>query len=302
MFSGKVHWGGTENGAEKLREALDRAQTVVIGAGAGLSTSAGYTYSGARFEKYFGDFQQKYGFGDMYTGGFHPYPTAEEKWAFWSRNIYINRYMDPPNPVYGDLLSLVKDKDFFVITTNVDHCFQRAGFDKARLFYTQGDYGLWQCSKPCHSATYDNESTVRQMVAAQGFAIAENGDLTIPEGAALKMAVPSALVPRCPRCGRPMSMNLRADETFVEDEGWHAHAGLYGDFLDAHKGSKTLFLELGIGGNTPGIIKFPFLRMTAEWPDAVYACLNFGEAFAPVELEDKAICVDGDIGEALRAL
>ena len=302
MFSGKVHWGGTENGAEKLREALDRAQTVVIGAGAGLSTSAGYTYSGARFEKYFGDFQQKYGFGDMYTGGFHPYPTAEEKWAFWSRNIYINRYMDPPNPVYGDLLSLVKDKDFFVITTNVDHCFQRAGFDKARLFYTQGDYGLWQCSKPCHSATYDNESTVRQMVAAQGFAIAENGDLTIPEGAALKMAVPSALVPRCPRCGRPMSMNLRADETFVEDEGWHAHAGLYGDFLDAHKGSKTLFLELGIGGNTPGIIKFPFLRMTAEWPDAVYACLNFGEAFVPVELEDKAICVDGDIGEALRAL
>ena len=302
MFSGKVHWGGTENGAEKLREALDRAQTVVIGAGAGLSTSAGYTYSGARFEKYFGDFQQKYGFGDMYTGGFHPYPTAEEKWAFWSRNIYINRYMDPPNPVYGDLLSLVKDKDFFVITTNVDHCFQRAGFDKARLFYTQGDYGLWQCSKPCHSATYDNESTVRQMVAAQGFAIAENGDLTIPEGAALKMAVPSALVPRCPRCGRPMSMNLRADETFVEDEGWHAHAGLYGDFLDAHKGSKTLFLELGIGGNTPGIIKFPFLRMTAEWPDAVYACLNFGEAFAPVELEDKAICVDGDISEALRAL
>ena len=302
MFSGKVIYGSSEDGVEKLRQALRDAQTVIVGAGAGLSTSAGYVYSGARFRKYFGDFRRKYHFRDMYSGGFHPYETPEEHWAYWSRYIYINRYMDAPKPVYDDLLALVRDRDYFVITTNVDHCFQRAGFDKRRLFYTQGDYGLWQCSWPCHLATYDNGETVRKMVEAQGFVISENGDLTIPEGAALKMAVPSELVPRCPRCGRPMAMNLRADDTFVEDEGWHAHAKLYRDYLEEHRQSRTLFLDLGIGANTPGIIKVPFMRMTREWPDATYACVNYGEAFAPVEIRDKSICIDDDIGAVLKRL
>ena len=302
MFSGKVLYGNTENGIEKLRTALKEAEVVVIGAGAGLSTSAGYVYSGERFERYFGDFQRKYLFNDIYSGGFYPYQTPEERWAFWSRNIYINRYMNPPRPVYEDLLALVKDKDYFVITTNVDHCFQRAGFDKQRLFYTQGDYGLWQCSKPCHKATYDNEETVRRMVEAQGFVIADNGDLILPEGVTLKMTVPSSLVPRCPRCGRPMSMNLRADDTFVEDEGWHAHANLYSDYLDRHRESRTVFLDLGIGGNTPAIVKIPFMRMTQQWPDATYACLNFGEAFTPVEIQDKSICINDDIGDVLKQL
>ena len=302
MFSGKVVFGSTENGVERLRDALKEADTLVVGAGAGLSTSAGYTYSGERFERYFSDFHEKYRFSDMYSGGFYPYKTPEEQWAFWSRYIYINRYVSPPKPVYRNLLSLMKDRDYFVITTNVDHCFQRAGFDKRRLFYTQGDYGLWQCSKPCHRATYDNAETVRDMVLAQGFAIADHGDLTIPEDASLKMTVPSEMVPRCPRCGRPMSMNLRADDTFVEDEGWHAHAALYRDFLEAHRRTKTLFLDLGIGANTPGIIKVPFMRMTREWPDAVYACVNYGEAFTPEEILDKSICVDGDIGSVLKAL
>ena len=301
MFSGKVIFGDTENGVEKLRAALKEAEAVVIGAGAGLSTSAGYIYAGERFERYFGDFQKKYHFNDMYSGGFYPYETLEERWAFWSRNIYINRYMAPPKPVHEDLLALVKDKDYFVITTNVDHCFQRAGFEKQRLFYTQGDYGLWQCSRPCHAATYDNGETVRKMVEAQGFAIAGNGDLTIAEGATLKMTVPTELVPRCPRCGRPMSMNLRADDTFVEDEGWHAHAGFYRDYLEEHRERKVLFLDLGIGANTPTIIKVPFMRMTREWPDATYACVNYGEAFAPVELRDKSICIDDDIGNVLKA-
>lgn len=302
MFSGKVAYGNTENGIEKLRDALDQAETVLLGAGAGLSTSAGFVYTGDRLERYFGDFVRKYHFRDMYSGGFYPFNTPQEHWAYWSRYIYINRYMNPPKPVYEDLFKLVKDKDYFVITTNVDHCFQKAGYDKQRLFYTQGDYGLWQCSKPCHLATYDNAQTVRKMVEAQGFIIAENGDLTLPKGAALKMTVPTELVPRCPRCGRPMSMNLRADDTFVEDENWHVHAKLYSDYLDEHRDSKTVFLDLGTGVNTPTIVKVPFMQMTQEWPDATYVCLNLGEAFTPVEIQDRSICINDDIGDVLKQL
>ena len=286
----------------RLRGALRDAEAIILGAGAGLSASAGYTYSGERFEKYFSDFQAKYRFDDMYSGGFYPYGTLEEQWAFWSRYIHINRYMAPPKPVYEKLLALVKGRDYFVLTTNVDHCFQRAGFDRQRLFYTQGDYGLWQCSKPCHQATYDNEATVRRMVEAQGYVIAEDGDLTLPEGVTPRMTVPTELVPRCPRCGRPMSMNLRADDTFVEDEGWRRHAKLYSDFLEAHREKRVLFMELGVGGNTPGIIKIPFMRMTWQWPDATYACVNYGEACAPEEIREKSILIDGDIGAALEKL
>ena len=293
----------TPDGIGKLKKALREADAVVIGAGAGFSTSAGFLYSGERFEKVFPDFIERYGFEDMYSGGFYAMQRpAEELWAFWSRNIYINRYMDPPRPVYRDLFELVKEKDYFVLTTNVDHCFQKAGFDKRRLFYTQGDYGLWQCSRPCHDRTYDNEETVRRMVLAQGFVIEDDGTLTVPEGAALSMTVPAELVPRCPVCGEPMSMNLRADDSFVEDEGWHAASRRYSDFLRVHKDRKTLFLETGVGWNTPGIIKFPFWQMTDEWPDAKYACLNAGDACAPDEIREKSICINGDIGDILNRL
>lgn len=287
---------------ERLREALDGAEAVLVGAGAGLSTAAGYTYSGARFDRYFGDFAKRYGYRDMYSGGFYRYASPEEQWAYWSRNIYINRYANPPKPVYEHLLSLIGNKDCFVITTNVDHCFQRTGFDKRRLFYTQGDYGLWQCSKPCHSATYDNAETVREMVLSQGFAIDADGALSIPDGATPGMTVPTALVPRCPRCGRLMSMNLRADDTFVEDAGWHAAAERYGDWLDAHAGAKLLLLELGVGGNTPVIIKYPFWRMTAQNPRATYACVNLGDAVAPEPIAARSVCIDADIAAVLEAL
>lgn len=291
------------NYSELLKEEIAGADAVVIGAGAGLSTSAGFIYTGERFEKYFPDFIAKYHFRDMYSGGFHVMQLSpEELWAYWSRYIYINRYMDPPRPVYERLLSLVKDKDYFVITTNVDHCFQKAGFDKRRLFYTQGDYGLWQCSKPCHKKTYDNAETVRKMVLAQGFTIEEDGTLTVPEDVTLKMTVPSELVPHCPVCGEPMSMNLRADNTFVEDEGWHRASAAYSDFLGTHEGLHVLFLELGVGMNTPGIIKYPFWQMTYNNPKAIYACLNYGQAVAPKEIEARSICIDGDIGEILENL
>lgn len=290
------------DGVNRLREALGSADGVVIGAGAGLSTSAGFVYTGERFQRYFHDFARKYHFQDMYSGGFYPYQTLEEYWAYWSRYIYINRYMNAPKPVYESLFALVKDKDYFVLTTNVDHCFQKAGFDKERLFYTQGDYGLFQCSVPCHHSTYENETVIRKMVEAQGCRIAADGTLTMPEGHLLKMAVPKELVPYCPKCGEPMSMNLRADHTFVEDEGWRRASERYGEFLRRHQKGKVLFLELAVGFNTPGIIKYPFWQMTAENQEAVYACINYGEAASPEEIGKQSICLDGDAGEILQQI
>lgn len=287
--------------AEALKEALAAADTVVVGAGSGLSTSAGFVYTGERFQQYFYDFAAKYGFSDMYSGGFYPYPTLEEHWAYWSRYIYINRYLDAPKPVYQQLLQLVQDKDYFVLTTNVDHCFQKAGFAKKRLFYTQGDYGLFQCAEPCCAETFDNEALVRQMVEAQGYRIEVDGTLAEPDGP-LKMQVPTDLVPRCPRCGKPLTMNLRADDRFVEDAGWHDAAGRYSEFLRRHEGQKILFLELGVGSNTPGIIKYPFWRMTAQNPQAVYACINRYEAYAPNEIRSRSICINEDIGPTLQGL
>lgn len=270
---------------ERLKTAIAEADAVVIGAGAGLSTAAGFTYSGERFERYFSDFAAKYGIRDMYSGGFYPFPTSEEFWAYWSRYIFINRYQDAPKPVYDTLLRLIRGKDYFVITTNVDHCFQKAGFDKKRLFYTQGDYGLFQCSEPCRPETYDNEAAVREMVEWQK-----------------DMRVPSELLPRCPHCGRPMTMNLRCDDRFAEDEGWHAAAERYEAFLRTRAGQKLLFWELGVGYNTPAIIKYPFWRMTAANPNAAYACVNLGEADAPSDMREQSICIDGDIGEILSRL
>ena len=270
---------------ERLKTALRDCDAVVIGAGSGLSTAAGFTYTGERFEKFFSDFAQKYGIQDMYSGGFYPFPTQETFWAYWSRYIFVNRYQDAPKPVYKELLQLVSGKDYFVITTNVDHCFQKAGFDKKRLFYTQGDYGLFQCSAPCCLETFDNEAVIREMVARQ-----EN------------MEIPSDLLPVCPHCGKPMTMNLRSDDRFVEDEGWHQAAERYTNFLRTRSGQRILFLELGVGYNTPVIIKYPFWQMTAKNPNAIYACVNLGQADCPREIGERAVCVDADIGDVVAML
>ena len=270
---------------DTLRQVLNHADAVVIGAGSGLSTSAGFTYDGERFEQYFADFAAKYGIRDMYSGGFYPYSSLEEHWAYWSRYIYINRYMDAPKPVYDALLKLVADKDYFVITTNVDHCFQKAGFDKKRLFYTQGDYGLFQCSEPCCQETFDNETLIRQMMERQE-----------------DMKIPTELLPVCPHCGKPLTMNLRSDDKFVEDEGWHRAAERYSEFLRRHEGQRILFLELGVGYNTPVIIKYPFWRMTAKNPNAFYACINQGQAVCPPEIERQAVCIHADIGAVIAQL
>ena len=286
---------------ERLRQALDTADAVIVGAGAGLSTSAGFTYAGERFERHFRLWRERYGFTDMYSGGFHPYDTLEEFWGFWSRNILANRYTDAPKPVYGKLMDLIGDKDHFVLTTNVDHCFQKAGIDRHRLFYTQGDYGLFQCSRPCHDKTYGNEEQVRAMCAAVDAKIERQLKAGTPSRE-LDLGIPSDLIPRCPVCGEPMTTNLRCDDTFVEDAGWHAAARRYTEFQRRHEGMRTLYLELGVGGNTPVIIKYPFWQMTAKNPRATYACINYGDAFAPSTIEHRSILIDGDIGETLSAL
>ena len=273
------------DGLERLKRWLNEAEAVIIGAGAGLSTAAGFTYSGERFKENFSDFAGKYGFQDMYSGGFYPFATLEEFWAYWSRYIYINRYDQPAGKPYEDLLELVKGKEYFVITTNVDHRFQTAGFEKRRLFYTQGDYGLFQCSVPCHRKTYDNEAAVREMLTSQK-----------------NMRIPSELVPRCPVCGKPMTTNLRADGTFVEDAGWHAACARYQDFLNVHKGRRVLFLELGVGMNTPSIIKYPFWQMTYRNKNARYACINLEVAYAPDEIADRSVCMARDLGDTLETL
>lgn len=270
---------------KKLKSALEGAEAVVIGAGAGLSASAGFTYSGERFEKYFSEFIEAYSIPDMYSGGFYPYQTLEEYWGWWSRHIYYNRYVDAPRPVYPALLDLVKGKEYFVLTTNVDHCFQKAGFDKSRLFYTQGDYGLFQCVKPCHQKTYDNEREVKQMLKQQK-----------------NRKIPTELIPLCPICGRPMCMNLRADDTFVQDEGWYEAAERYQNFIRRYEKASVLFLELGVGANTPGIIKYPFWQMTLENSRAVYACINNKEASCPHEIQNQSIVIESDIGNVIKNL
>ena len=285
---------------QKLYNALQSADAIVVGAGAGLSTAAGFTYSGERFERHFADFIRQYGFTDMYTAGFYPFPTEEHYWAYWSRHIYYNRYIPAPKPVYENLLKLLKDKNYFVITTNVDHQFQKAGFDKQRLFYTQGDYGLLQCAKPCHQKTYDNEEIIRKMI-----------DATVGANNHSPLQIPSELIPRCPVCGGKMVPNLRSDETFVEDEGWHAASQRYTDFLTRYKDggsvetqnfASLLFLDLGSGGNTPIIFKIPFIKMTMQNPAATYATVNLGEAFTVDQIADRSIVIDGDIGEVLEEL
>lgn len=288
MFSKIWTMKSTENYSDnikRLKQAIHNADAILIGAGAGLSASAGYTYDGVRFQKYFADFNQKYGISDMYSGGFYPYETLEEYWAWWSRHIYCNRYDQPQNEVYQMLLKLIQDKDYFVLTTNVDHLFQINHFDKKRLFYTQGDYGLWQCSKACHQKTYDNEAAVRKMIAEQQ-----------------NMKIPSGLIPYCPVCGAPMTMNLRCDNSFVQDDGWYQAHNRYEDFVCRHKGSKLLLFELGVGNNTPVIIKYSFWKMAVQNPNAIYSCVNLSDAYAPTEIKQQSICLDGDIGTILKTV
>lgn len=295
-------FGTREEQLKRLKNAIETSDAIVIGAGAGLSTSAGLTYSRERFERYFFDFQYHFGITDIYSGGFYPFPDRETHWAWWARHIYYNRYIDPPKPVYHELLKIVKEKNYFVVTTNVDHQFQRAGFSKSRLFYTQGDYGLFQNIDRKIQKTYDNEEWVMRAMEIQGFVKDKNGIFQVPDDRNIKMRIPTELIPKCSDNGREFVMNLRSDDTFIEDEGWHRASALYYNFLEKYKNDHVLYLELGVGGNTPVIIKYPFWQMTSANNKAVYACLNYSEANCPKEIISQSVCIDGDIGEILEEL
>ncbi|MGN0287446.1 MAG: SIR2 family NAD-dependent protein deacylase [Atopobiaceae bacterium] len=270
---------------DRIADAIKEADAVLVGAGAGLSTAAGFSYAGRRFDDNFADFRDAYGITDMYSGGFYPFPDQETYWAWWSRMIWLNRYDCPVGQPYLDLAHMLEGRDYFVLTTNVDHQFQRAGIDHDRLFYTQGDYGLLQCSKPCHQKTYDNEDLMRRMAQEQR-----------------NMRVSSDLLPRCPRCGEPMVPNLRSDDAFVEDEGWHVAARRYDEFLRKHRHDRVVLLEVGVGGNTPVIIKYPFWRLTNQNRHATYVQLNKGEVLAPSQLDQRSILLDADAAKALSAV
>lgn len=303
-FGGNMTYGKglRQERIDRLKNEIETADAIVIGAGAGLSTSAGFIYSGERFDRYFFDFAEKYGIRDMYSGGFYPFPNAETRWAWWARNIYYNRYVDAPEPTYKELLSLVGDKDYFVITTNVDHQFQRAGFDKKRLFYTQGDYGLFQTVDGRNGKIYDNEKWVMDAMAAQGFVKDESGVFRVPDNGNISMRIPHGLIPKCPDDGSDVTTNLRTDDSFVEDEGWHRASSAYAGFLRRNEDLHVLYMELGVGANTPVIIKYPFWQMTMDNTNAVYACVNYGEAFCPGEIANRSICIDGDISAVLNEI
>lgn len=274
-----------EKAIAQAKERFSWADCIILGAGAGLSASGGLLYHGERFMKYFADFHEAYGITDIYSGGFYPFSTPEEQWGWWCRHIYYNRYAPPPCPVYTELFHLLQDKDYFILTTNVDHQFQKAGFDKKRMFYTQGDYGLYQCSTPCSQDTFQNQDSVEAMIQAQ-------------EG----RFVPTALLPLCPHCNAPMTPNLRKDSSFVEDEGWHRASEQYQQYLQQSRGKKTLFLELGVGYNTPGIIKVPFLQQCYQREESFFLSINQDYWKIPSELKGKSLLLQGDISQIVSKL
>lgn len=270
---------------EKLKQEIKNSDYILIGAGAGLSTSAGFLYDGKRFEDNFKDYIKKYGFTDMYSAGFYNFPTLEEYWAYFSLYVYINRFDIEENETYLNLYNIVKDKNYFVITTNVDGRFIDSKFEKDKIFAVQGDFALFQCSKPCRQETFYNEKYIREMIKYKK-----------------EMKIPTELIPKCPYCGRNMSMNLRADDTFVQDKNWDEQKSRYEEFLKMSDNSKILFLELGVGFNTPSIIKYNFWRMTLNNKKSVYASINLGECYCASDIEERSICIDYDIAEVLKKL
>lgn len=264
---------------------IKNADYILIGAGAGLSSAAGLTYSGKRFEENFKEFIDKYGMTDMYSAGFYPFPSEEARWGYWSKHSYINRIEPEGLPLYRQLLKIIESKDYFVLTTNVDYQFQKSGFDESRIFAIQGDYGLIQCMHGCHNKTYDAIEMFNQM-----------------NQAVKDCLVPSYMVPKCPVCGGPMTMNLRCDQYFVEDEKWNIAADYFDKFLKTIKNKKIVLLELGVGFNTPAIIRFPFEKMMRENNNATLVRLNLDEAIVPKNFGKRAVGINEDLNKSISDL
>ena len=289
-----------KNDIEKFISYISTSKAIIIGAGAGLSTSAGFLMSGERFDKYFFDFKKKYNIQDMYSGSFYPYSNKAEFWAFMSRNIYLNRFTPMPKNTYNILYEIFKDKNYFILTTNADHLFQKAGFDKNKLYYMQGDMGLLQCKKPCHFKNYDNYDTIKNMLIDQGFNFDEKGEL-IPSSN-IKSEISENLKPKCPECGGEMDLNLRGGYNFVQDEGWYKHQQLYTDFIDKYKNDDILYIEIGVGYDTPSIIKYNFWNKVAYNKKAKFVSINLEKNDVPEKIKNRSLIITGDANEILNKI
>ena len=294
--------GTYEENIASLKRTIQQADAVVIGAGDGLSQGAGLIYNGDIFDEYFKDFQKKYGVSDMYSGGFYPFEKPEIYWAWWARYIYCNRYMPIGKQTYRKLLNLVQDKEYFVITTNADHLFRKAGFDTKRLFFSQGDYGRFQSVVSQVQKTFPNRNWVMEAMEAQGFIKNKQGHFQPPRHAKLNMEIPSELIPKNPFDGSDVRIHLRWDENFVQDHGWQESSQAYGKYLKKYKDKNILYLEIGVGPNTPVIIKYPFWALTIQNPKATYANINLEQAFCPKQIVDRSICIQADAKQVIEDL
>ena len=285
---------------EKVVSLISSSKAILIGAGAGLSTSSGFDSSGEIFHKYFFDFEKKYKITDKYSGSFYPFPKKSEFWAFMSRNIYLMRFSGSPKKTYNILYEIFKDKNYFILTTNVDHLFQKAGFDKNRMYYMQGDMGLLQCKKPCHLKNYENYDLIKDMLIDQGFSFDSNGELVV--GNNIKSEINEKLIPKCPVCGGEMDFNLRIGNNFVEDNGWHKHKKLYADFVTKYKNDDILYIELCVGYNTPAIIKYNFWNRVNNNKKARFISINLEESDVPNEIKDRSLVISGDADKIINEI
>ncbi len=271
-----------EEQIQEAAKAITDADYILIGAGAGLSAAAGLTYGGKRFTDLFPEFIEKYGVTDMYSACFYPFPSEEARWGYWSKHVYVNRIQPQALPLYQKVKELVRNKNYFVLTTNADHQFYKAGFGDNHIFATQGDYGLIQCKRGCHAKTYDDIEMMNQMHQARR-----------------DCKIPSYMIPRCPVCGGPMEMNLRCDQYFVEAAAWHEAERRFGEFVDVCQDKKTVLLELGIGFNTPTIVRFPFEKLAGNHSNMTLVRLNLDEAIVPESLGKRAIGINADIQKSI---
>ena len=289
-----------DNDIKKVISYISNSKAIIIGAGAGLSTSAGFYLSGERFDKYFFDFKKKYNIQDMYSGSFYPYSKKSEYWAFMSRNIYLNRFAPMPKNTFNILYKIFKDKNYFILTTNVDHLFQKAGFDKNKIYYMQGDMGLLQCKHPCHLKNYDNYDIIKNMLLVQGFNFDEKGELFANSN--IKSEISENLIPKCPKCGGEMDFNLRIGKNFVQDEGWYKHQTLYTNFIDKYKNDDILYIELCVGYNTPSIIKYNFWNKVYENKNAKFISINLEKNEVPKKIKDRSLIIMGDANEIINKI
>ena len=269
----------------QAKQAIEQADYIIIGAGAGLSTAAGLLYSGEKFKKDFKEFIEKYHFEDLYSASFYNFKTQEEKWAFFAKMIKLNRYNETPLKLYQELYEIVKNNEYFVLSTNVDGQFYNSGFDRKKVFEIQGDYSYLQCENACHNKLYNNKELVEKWLRNTK-----------------NCKIPSDLVMKCPVCGGNMDMNLRKDANFVQDENWYRQSEKYEDFLSRSKGKNVVLLEMGVGFNTPGIIRFPFEQMTANNVKTTLIRINKDYPNPMLEIKNKTISFDEDTNKIIEDL